>query len=187
MTTVFYFWTIEKLVIFEHSYSLVAQMVKNLPECKRPGFDAWVGEIPWRRAWYTTPIFLPGESHGQKSLVGYTPWSHKTWTVLYFNIFSLLPHVIWSSRELKYVLIILSVLECNLYICVCVYICIYVCVCVRVCSILGFFRAQLKWNYYLIMTICTFLILLISLPNTYSKWFTFNFVLLFSKALFILN
>ena len=52
-------------------------MVRNLPECKRPGFDASVGVIPWRRAWHTTPIFLPGESRGQKSLVGYTPWSHK--------------------------------------------------------------------------------------------------------------
>ena len=33
--------------------------------------------IPWRRAWPPTPIFLPGESHGQGSLVGYSPWGHK--------------------------------------------------------------------------------------------------------------
>ena len=32
------------------------------------------GKIPWRRAWQPTPVFLPGESHGQKSLVGYRPW-----------------------------------------------------------------------------------------------------------------
>ena len=31
-------------------------------QCGRPGFDPWVGEIPWRRAWQPTPVFLPGES-----------------------------------------------------------------------------------------------------------------------------
>ena len=40
--------------------SLVAQMVKNLPECGRPGFDPWVGKIPWRRKWQPTPVFFPG-------------------------------------------------------------------------------------------------------------------------------
>ena len=34
-------------------------------------------KIPWRRAWQPTPIFLPGESHGQRSLAGYSPWGHK--------------------------------------------------------------------------------------------------------------
>ena len=43
---------------------------------KRCGFDSWVGKI-WRREWPLTPVFLPGESHGQKSLVGYSPWDHK--------------------------------------------------------------------------------------------------------------
>ena len=57
--------------------SLVAQMVKNLPACGRPGFDPWVGKIPWRRVWQSVPIFLPGESHGQRSLVGYSPWGRK--------------------------------------------------------------------------------------------------------------
>ena len=40
---------------------------------KRPGFDPWVGKIPWRRAWQPTPVFFPGESHGQRSLAGYGP------------------------------------------------------------------------------------------------------------------
>ena len=40
-------------------------------QCGRPGFDSWVGEIPWRRKWQPTLVFLPGESHGQRSLVGY--------------------------------------------------------------------------------------------------------------------
>ena len=41
---------------------------------KRRGFDPWVGKIPWRRAWQPTPVFLPGESHGQRSLVGWGGW-----------------------------------------------------------------------------------------------------------------
>ena len=36
-------------------------------------FDPWVGKIPWTRAWQPTPVFLLGESHGQRSLVGYSP------------------------------------------------------------------------------------------------------------------
>ena len=42
--------------------------------CKRCGFDPWVEKMPWRRAWQPTPAFLPGESHGQKSLAGYGLW-----------------------------------------------------------------------------------------------------------------
>ena len=38
--------------------------------CKKHGFDPWVGKTPWRRAWPPTPVFLPGEFHGQRSLVG---------------------------------------------------------------------------------------------------------------------
>ena len=41
------------------------------------GFDPWVRKIPWRRKWQPTPMFLPGKSHGQRSLVGYTLWGHK--------------------------------------------------------------------------------------------------------------
>ena len=46
-------------------------------QCGRPGFNPWVGKIPWRKEWQPTPVFLPGESHGQRSLVGYSPWGHK--------------------------------------------------------------------------------------------------------------
>ena len=45
--------------------------------CKRHRFNPWVRKIPWRRAWQAIPVFLPGESHGQRSLVGYSPWGHK--------------------------------------------------------------------------------------------------------------
>ena len=41
------------------------------------GFDPWVGKIPWRREWQPTPVFLPGESQGQKSPTGYSPSVHK--------------------------------------------------------------------------------------------------------------
>ena len=42
---------------------------------KRYGFGPWVGKTPWRRKWQPTPVFLPGESHGRRSLGGYSPWS----------------------------------------------------------------------------------------------------------------
>ena len=43
---------------------------------KRRGFDPWVGKTPWRRAWQPTPVFLPGESHGQRSWWA-SWWSHR--------------------------------------------------------------------------------------------------------------
>ena len=44
---------------------------------RRYGFDPWVGKIPWRRKWQPSPVFLPGKSHGQRSLVCYSSWGHK--------------------------------------------------------------------------------------------------------------
>ena len=44
---------------------------------RRPWFDPWVGKIPWRRKGQPTSIFLPEKSHGQRRLVGYSPWGHK--------------------------------------------------------------------------------------------------------------
>ena len=41
--------------------------------CKTCGFHLWVKKIPWRRKWQPTPVFLPGESHGERNLVGYSP------------------------------------------------------------------------------------------------------------------
>ena len=48
-------------------------------QCRRFGFDPWSGKIPWSRKWQPTPVFSPGKSHGQKSIVGYSPWDHKHW------------------------------------------------------------------------------------------------------------
>ena len=46
-------------------------------QCGRPGFDPWVGKILWRRKWQPTPVLLPGKSHGQRSVVGYSPRGRK--------------------------------------------------------------------------------------------------------------
>ena len=46
-------------------------------QCWRHGFDPWVRRISCRRKWQPTPVFFPGQSHGQRSLAGYNPWGHK--------------------------------------------------------------------------------------------------------------
>ena len=61
--------------------------ISGFPDCsvvvwqckrhKRCGFDPWVRKMPWNRKWQLTSVFLPGKSHGQKSLAGYSPWGHK--------------------------------------------------------------------------------------------------------------
>ena len=48
-----------------------------MQEMQETGFDPWVRKILWRRKWQPTPVFLPGKSHGQRSLAGYTPKVHK--------------------------------------------------------------------------------------------------------------
>ena len=61
--------------------SQVVLVVGNLPthagDIREESFKSWIGKIPWRRAWQLTPVFLPGESHVQRSLEGYSPWHHK--------------------------------------------------------------------------------------------------------------
>ena len=55
----------------------MAKMVKNLLQCKRPGFEPWAGKIPEREEWQATSVFLPGKLHGQRSLAGYRPCDSK--------------------------------------------------------------------------------------------------------------
>ena len=55
----------------------LAQMVKNLPAMQETRFNPWIRKIPWRSEWLPTPILLPGEFHGQRSLVGYSPWGRR--------------------------------------------------------------------------------------------------------------
>ena len=59
------------------SASQVVLAVKNLSVCrrdKRGGLNSWIRKILWSRKWPSSPVFLPGEPHGQRSLEGYGPW-----------------------------------------------------------------------------------------------------------------
>ena len=71
------FITVEQAKILTLVITLRAQKVKNPPTSRRPRFDPWAGQIPWRMEWQPTPLFLPEEFHGQRRLVGYSPWTHK--------------------------------------------------------------------------------------------------------------
>ena len=64
-------------------------------QCRRPSFNPWVRKIPWRREWLPTPVFLPGESQGQRSLVDYKSmgsqragcdWATNIWNLAYFLV-----------------------------------------------------------------------------------------------------
>ena len=46
-------------------------------QCRQRGFDPWVRKMPCRRKWQPTPVSLPGESHGQRSLAGHSPWGRR--------------------------------------------------------------------------------------------------------------
>ena len=50
--------------------------------CWRYRFNPWIEKIPWRKKWQPTPVFLPGKTYRQRSLVGYNPWGTKSWTWL---------------------------------------------------------------------------------------------------------
>ena len=53
---------------------VVKKLSANAGAVTEVEFGLWVGKIPWKQS---TPVFLPGKSHGQRSLVGYSPWGHK--------------------------------------------------------------------------------------------------------------
>ena len=59
-------------------------------QCRRHGFDPWVRKIPWSRKWQPTLIFLPGKSHGQWSLAGYSPLGHREMDTLSIHTFNLI-------------------------------------------------------------------------------------------------
>ena len=70
------------LLTFAYAKNLsgAASGKKSTCQCrrhKRQGFNPWVGNVPRRRARQPTPVFLPGKSHGQRSLAGYRPWGHR--------------------------------------------------------------------------------------------------------------
>ena len=68
-----YYFIVHMYYIF-FGASLTAQQLRICLQCRRCRFGPWVWDIPWKRAWHPTPVFLPGGSRGQRSLVGY---SHK--------------------------------------------------------------------------------------------------------------
>ena len=65
-----------KLILTSSSHEL-REPQRICLQCRRLSFDPWIREIPWRREWLPTPVFLPGEFHGQRNLMGYSPWSCK--------------------------------------------------------------------------------------------------------------
>ena len=65
-----------KIISFLHWEDQVLEPSSQIMQ-NQPGFDSWVKKTPWRREWQPTPVFLPGKFHGQRSLAGYSPWSHK--------------------------------------------------------------------------------------------------------------
>ena len=90
------------------------------------GFDPWIGKIPWRRAWQPTPVFLSGESFGQRSLVGYSPWGCKesnTTERLHFHFILCVgfhmeaPGMILGSRRLGFCLFVYLLAVLGLFCC----------------------------------------------------------------------
>ena len=65
------------VVVYHVPASLVAQSVKNLPEMRETGVRSLGWQDSLEKEMTNTPVFLPGESHGQRSLAGYSPWGHK--------------------------------------------------------------------------------------------------------------
>ena len=65
------------MYILTYMYIYTHSSKESAYQCRRPGFDPWVGKIPRRRKWQPTPVFLPGKSHGQRSFAGCSPWDHK--------------------------------------------------------------------------------------------------------------
>ena len=67
-------------------------------QCRRCSFDPWVGKNSWRREWQPILVYLPGESHGHRSLVGNSPWGHKQWaTTELLNNWTCLVNEFWGE------------------------------------------------------------------------------------------
>ena len=65
-------------------------------QCRTHRFDPWVGKISWRKAWHPTPVFLPGKSHGQSSLAGYSLWACKR---IRYNLSTKLQHNVLQNNR----------------------------------------------------------------------------------------
>ena len=70
---IFFLFSLKQIMIYNNLVdSLVTKTVKNLPATCRPRFDPWIRNIPWRREWSHTQVFLPGKPQEQRS-----PWGYK--------------------------------------------------------------------------------------------------------------
>ena len=74
---------------------------ESVCQCRTLRFDPWVRKISWRRKWQPTAVFLCGKSHGQRSLEGYIPWSHKSWTQLDRSMYFPYTDKPWLLTSLK--------------------------------------------------------------------------------------
>ena len=100
---------LEKEMATQNSSILASEILWTEEPSGRPKFNPWVGKIPWRREWLPTPVFLPGEFHGQRSLAGYCPWGCKELDTTEQLILSLSKHKLkmflsyreWSAKEKK--------------------------------------------------------------------------------------
>ena len=101
------------------------QTVKNLPAVQETHVPSLGRKIPWRRVWQPSPVFLPGESHGQRSLAGYSPCSHGVGRNWVTNTFTCLECSLFSPH----LSLIISLPTPACPVCVCV--CVHVQVCVR--------------------------------------------------------
>ena len=87
-----YSWSIPKPVIFKLVKTSTSVSLSGLPrwlsgkesacQCRRHRLDIWVRKVLWRRKWQPTPVFLPGEFYGQRSMAEYSPWHVKSQTWL---------------------------------------------------------------------------------------------------------
>ena len=83
--------------------SLIAQTAKNLPAMQETQVWSRVEKISWRRKWHPTPVFLPGESHGQRSLVGHNWWGRRVGHDWVTNTFTFqITDIIFDVEKKKY-------------------------------------------------------------------------------------
>ena len=123
-----------RFYILDYSYlwaSLVIQMVKSSPAMQETRFNPWVEKIPWRRKWLSTPVFLPGEFHGQKSLEGSQRVGHDwvtnnlqsttftkvtdLWVLLFLFIYYFLLLFLFIYCYLLFVFIFIVIIYCLLF------------------------------------------------------------------------
>ena len=71
------YYMVKHKLMYMLQLNILLQNFLILNSSKRPGFDLWIKKIPWIKEWQPTPVFLPEESHGQRSLAGYSAWDRR--------------------------------------------------------------------------------------------------------------